>query len=111
MIARSNGIGRIGPIGLMLLLVSASLSFPVESSPAYDLVILNGRVIDPESKSDAIRNLGISNGAIKAITSKKLDGRTVIDARGLTVSPGAESYLFFCCATRANMFMLRFQTQ
>ncbi len=73
------------------LLLSFSLlilSFPVESRPAYDLVILNGRVIDPESKSDAIRNLGISNGTIKVITSQKLDGRTVIDARGLIVSPG-----------------------
>ncbi len=64
------------------------LSFPVHSSPVYDLVILNGRVIDPESRSDAVRNLGISNGVIKTITTKKLDGRTVIDARGLIVSPG-----------------------
>ena len=58
------------------------------SQAAYDLVILNGRVIDPESKTDAIRNLGISNGVIRAITSNKLQGRTVIDARGLVVAPG-----------------------
>jgi N-acyl-D-aspartate/D-glutamate deacylase len=58
------------------------------SQAAYDLVILNGRVIDPESKTDAIRNLGISNGVIRAITSDKLQGRTVIDARGLIVAPG-----------------------
>ena len=58
------------------------------SQAAYDLVILNGRVIDPESKADAIRNLGISNGVIRAITSNKLQGRTVIDARGLVVAPG-----------------------
>ena len=51
-------------------------------------MILNGRVIDPESKTDAIRNLGISNGSIKAISARKLAGRTVIDARGLVVSPG-----------------------
>jgi N-acyl-D-aspartate/D-glutamate deacylase len=51
-------------------------------------VILNGRVIDPESRSDSIRNLGISNGTIKAITTRKLAGQTVIDARGLIVSPG-----------------------
>ena len=80
-----NSIGRIGPL---FLLTVASLSFPSESSPAYDLVILNGRVIDPESRSDSIRNLGISNGTIKAITTTKLAGRTVIDARGLVVSPG-----------------------
>src|SRR4029079_5384542 len=73
-------------IGLVLILLA--LVFPSGSQPTYDLVILNGRVIDPESRSDAIRNLGISNGTIKAITSNKLTGRTVIDARGLVVSPG-----------------------
>jgi N-acyl-D-aspartate/D-glutamate deacylase len=72
------------------LLIVALLFFPSASSSqaAYDLVILNGRVIDPESKTDAIRNLGISNGVIRAITSNKLQGRTVIDARGLVVAPG-----------------------
>jgi len=83
-----SNIGPIGPIGPILLLIIVSLSFPAESSPAYDLVILNGRVIDPESRSDSIRNIGISNGTIKAIATKKLAGRTVIDARGLVVSPG-----------------------
>jgi N-acyl-D-aspartate/D-glutamate deacylase len=51
-------------------------------------VILNGRVIDPVTRSDSIRNLGISNGTIKAISARNLQGRTVIDARGLVVSPG-----------------------
>jgi N-acyl-D-aspartate/D-glutamate deacylase len=51
-------------------------------------VILNGRVIDPESRSDSVRNLGISNGTIKTISFNTLRGRTVIDSRGLVVSPG-----------------------
>ena len=81
-------IGPIGPIGPIVLILCA-LVFPTISTPqAFDLVILNGRVIDPESRSDAIRNLGISNGTIKAISTNKLAGRTVIDARGLVVSPG-----------------------
>ncbi|HKY44311.1 MAG TPA: amidohydrolase family protein [Pyrinomonadaceae bacterium] len=75
-------IGHIGLIGPILL----SLLFA--SQPSYDLVILNGRVIDPESKTDSIRNLGISNGTIKTISTRKLTGRTVIDAHGLVVSPG-----------------------
>lgn len=78
-------IGLIGPIGPIVLIFSL---LSVAPQPSYDLVILNGRVIDPESKSDAIRNIGISNGSIKAISTRKLDGRTVIDARGLVVSPG-----------------------
>jgi N-acyl-D-aspartate/D-glutamate deacylase len=72
-----------------LLIISALLIPASPSTQAvYDLVILNGRVIDPESRSDAVRNLGISNGAIKTISSNTLRGRTVIDARGLVVSPG-----------------------
>src|SRR5678816_532906 len=78
---------RIGLIGSIVLLVLVLIS-PSSPQSTYDLVILNGRVIDPESRTDAIRNLGISNGTIKAITSNKLTGRTVIDARGLVVSPG-----------------------
>jgi N-acyl-D-aspartate/D-glutamate deacylase len=78
---------KIGLIGSIVLIVLTLISSSTPQ-PAYDLVILNGRVIDPESRTDAIRNLGISNGTIKAITSKKLAGRTVIDARGLVVSPG-----------------------
>ncbi len=54
----------------------------------YDLVILNGRVIDPESKLDTVRNIGITNGTIQTITTKSLKGRMTINARGLVVSPG-----------------------
>jgi N-acyl-D-aspartate/D-glutamate deacylase len=76
-------------ISLIVLIISALL-MPAFSSPQapFDLVILNGRVIDPESRTDAVRNVGISNGTIKEISSRKLAGRTVIDARGLVVAPG-----------------------
>lgn len=74
---------------LPILFIIASVLFANSNAEnSYDLVILNGRVIDPESRTDAVRNLGISNGAIKAISTSKLAGRTVIDARGLVVSPG-----------------------
>src|SRR5215831_3718856 len=72
------------------LLISLTFSTTLTSSAgaSYDLVILNGRVMDPESGLNAIRNLGISNGAIKAITETQLKGNAVIDAKGLVVSPG-----------------------
>ncbi|MFY9608897.1 MAG: amidohydrolase family protein, partial [Blastocatellia bacterium] len=56
--------------------------------PEYDIVILNGRVVDPESRLDAIRSIGITNGKIKAISEKSLRGRTTVQATGLVVSPG-----------------------
>ncbi len=58
------------------------------SAPAYDVVILNGRVIDPESQLDAVRNIGITHGSIRVITTDALRGQTTIDATGLIVAPG-----------------------
>ncbi len=55
---------------------------------AYDLVIANGRVMDPESGLDAIRNIGIRGGKIAAISSSALEGNQSIDAKGLVVAPG-----------------------
>ena len=53
-----------------------------------DLVIVGGRVIDPESKLDAIRSIGIRGGKIVAISAAPLTAKTVIDAKGLVVAPG-----------------------
>ena len=55
---------------------------------AHDLVISGGRVIDPESGLDAIRNIGISRGAIAEIADAPLDGEDTIDAADLVVAPG-----------------------
>ncbi len=54
----------------------------------FDLVVANGRVMDPESGLDAVRNVGIRNGAIAAVSDAPLLGRELIDAKGLVVAPG-----------------------
>ena len=56
--------------------------------PQYDVVIANGRVIDPESRLDAVRFVGIRNGKIEAVSTMPINGKTVLDARGLVVAPG-----------------------
>lgn len=70
----------------------AGLAIPpfsgVNAALNYDVVILNARLIDPESRFDAVRNIGVSGGTIKAITTARLNGRSIIDAKGLVVSPG-----------------------
>jgi predicted amidohydrolase len=48
----------------------------------FDVVISGGRVMDPETGLDAVRNIGISDGAITAISDKPLSGRETIDASG-----------------------------
>ena len=54
----------------------------------YDLVFLNGRVIDPESKLDAIRSIGIRHGLIVAISEQILQGHEVIDISNQILCPG-----------------------
>jgi N-acyl-D-aspartate/D-glutamate deacylase len=58
------------------------------SAEIYDLVIANGRVMDPESRLDAARYVGIRAGKIAAIASGPLEGKLTIDAQGLVVAPG-----------------------
>jgi N-acyl-D-aspartate/D-glutamate deacylase len=68
-------------IGLLLLL---QLGTP----PVYDRVILGGHVMDPASKLDAVRNIGLLGGRIAVISGEAMRGRDTIDARGLVVAPG-----------------------
>jgi len=57
-------------------------------SDASDVVILNGRVMDPETDFDAVRNVGITDGIIVTITEREIGGADTIDATGHIVSPG-----------------------
>ncbi|WP_428485792.1 amidohydrolase family protein [Rhodopila sp.] len=54
----------------------------------HDLIIRNGRVIDPESGHDGTADVAVSGGRIAAVGAG-LDGAArVIDAAGLIVAPG-----------------------
>ena len=44
--------------------------------------------MDPESGLDSVRNVGIRDGKIVAITENGLEGKQTINARGLAVAPG-----------------------
>ncbi|MGQ0648497.1 MAG: amidohydrolase family protein [Gemmatimonadaceae bacterium] len=59
-----------------------------ESATTYDLVVANGRVMDPESGLDAVRHIGITGGRIEAISEEALQGTRVIDAANHVVAPG-----------------------
>jgi dihydroorotase len=70
------------------LLIACWWTVPAAVQQDFDVVILNGRVIDSESGLDATRNIGIRGGSIAAIETGPLRGRTVIDAAGNVVVPG-----------------------
>ena len=54
----------------------------------FEVVLLNGRIIDPESGSDFIGNLGINNGMIKYLGSDLIKGEKELNVSGLIISPG-----------------------
>ena len=58
----------------------------------FDLVIAGGRVIDPESGLDGIRNIGISGRSIAAISAEPLTGRAAIDAPASSSHPASSIF-------------------
>ena len=54
----------------------------------HDLVIRGGRVLDPDSGTDAVLDVGIDASQIVALSAKPLTGRRVLDATGRVVAPG-----------------------
>jgi len=69
-------------------LLLAFLAVSIASAQQYDLVLTHGRVMDPASGLDAIRNIGIQDGKIAAVSASLLRGKSVLDAKGLVVAPG-----------------------
>jgi len=64
------------------------LSAPLLCAQQFDLVIEGGRVMDPETGLDAVRNVGINAGKIAKISEAALSGKRVVSAKGLVVAPG-----------------------
>ena len=71
-----------------LLLGVSAFAQAAPAGERYDLVIHGGRVLDPESGLDGVRDVGIRDGRIAAVAEERLRGTTELDARGLVVAPG-----------------------
>ena len=78
-------IKRISFLIVLFCICQAALA---QTETMYDVVLVGGRVIDPETKLDAIKNVGILNNRISQISSEPLKGKEVINVSGLVVSPG-----------------------
>jgi N-acyl-D-aspartate/D-glutamate deacylase len=79
------------PLGSCLALVLMTLAPGActwEPGEPLDLVILDGRVIDPMSGLDDVRTVGIRDGRIATVSRETLAGRDTVDASGLVVAPG-----------------------
>jgi hypothetical protein len=73
---------------LILLFTTISLTVIAQTNIVYDVVLIGGRVIDPETKLDAVRNVGIINNRIAQISSEPMQGKEIINVKGLVVAPG-----------------------
>ncbi len=71
--------GALAPLVLLPLALGAQ---------TYDVVLRGGRVMDPASGLDAMRDVGIVDGRIGAVSPEPLQGREILDVTGLVVAPG-----------------------
>ena len=83
-----NGIQYAFSVFLIISALAVVVALPQARADAHDLVILYGRVMDPETGFDGVRNVGIRGGKIVTITSKGIGGKESINAKGLVVAPG-----------------------
>src|SRR4030095_11541778 len=59
-------------------------------TPAYDLLLKGGHVIDPKKKINAVRDVAIRDGKIAAVSGDipAAQARRVVNVAGLYVTPG-----------------------
>ena len=95
------------PIILCIILCLFVLTETMSLAANYDVVINNGRVMDPETMYDAVSNVGIKDGKITAITEDKISGKQTIDATGMVVAPGFIDGHQHCIEPYAYRLMLR----
>ncbi len=73
----------------LMLAIAVLLLMPgFAGADTFDVVLKGGRVIDPETGLDAVRNVGINGDTIARVSTEPLTGKRNVDASGLVVAPG-----------------------
>ena len=83
-----TSIARVIVLGTCGLLLSGAGPADEPAAEVHDLVIRGGRVLDPQTGLDAVRDVAIDGSQITALVDGSAKGHQVIDARGLVVAPG-----------------------
>jgi hypothetical protein len=80
---------RLSVITATLILAGTFTAAAQQSSPPlHDIVITGARVVDPQSGTDRVANIGIDANEISTITTEAIRGDQQIDASGLIAAPG-----------------------
>jgi dihydroorotase len=68
----------------------AALVSSVLAQTAYDVVLKNGHVIDPKNKVDGVMDVAVAGGKIARVAANipPSQGQTIVDVKGLYVTPG-----------------------
>ena len=74
----------------MLGLIVAAAAVVAAQNPEFDLLIKNGRVVDPRNGIDGVMDVAITGEKVALVAANVAPGRakTVADATGLYVTPG-----------------------
>ncbi len=81
--------GLLAAACLVALLASPAAAQPALDDPGdLDLILRGGRIMDPESGLDAVRDIGVRDGRIVEISGQSMLGRRTVDVSGLVLSPG-----------------------
>ncbi len=91
---RQSRMPLFAHFAVVAVLCLSTQGLAAQQGETYDIVLRGGRVMDPETGLDAVRNVGINGTTIAAITAQPLSGRTVIDVGGLVVGPGIDRATF-----------------
>src|SRR3989442_1847313 len=81
---------RLSTLPLLVILLGAA-ALAARGTRAqgeqFDLALVGGRVLDPETALDAKRNVGIRGGRIAAVNLEPLPARPTLEVSGLVVAP------------------------
>lgn len=66
----------------------AAVAQQQQQPQTYDVVIRGARVLDPESKLDAVRDVALQGSRIAAISQSPLSGKRIVEASGMMLTPG-----------------------
>src|SRR5829696_3609065 len=79
-------VTRIVPTVVAVLLLAMPAS--AQRRTPLDLVLVGGRVLDPETRLDAVRAVGVRGGRIVSVTEAVPAARETLSVGRLVVAPG-----------------------
>jgi cytosine/adenosine deaminase-related metal-dependent hydrolase len=79
---------RLTAVLAALSLPLALSNLPAQRPTPLDVVLVGGRVLDPETNLDAVRAVGIRAGRIVSVTTSVPAARDTAVVKGLVVAPG-----------------------